>query len=154
MAAHINTVASQLPSRTTAGYNVAKHALYQLQKRQHYFSLSYSAWACFRMGMSGSASFQRVRKSFRRRAARPSANLVNTRDDASAGKCGLEALPGVRLLLPYLKTEELPVFGNRSSASNENVRPSPGNQGSHSVSEAACKISRAPRSPHLVLGQS
>jgi hypothetical protein len=60
--------------------------------------------------MSGSASFQRVRKSFRRRAARPSASLVNTRDDASAGKCGLEALPGVRLLLPYLKTEESPVF--------------------------------------------
>ena len=29
----------------------------------HYFNFAYSALACFRMGMSGSASFQRVRKS-------------------------------------------------------------------------------------------
>jgi hypothetical protein len=30
---------------------------------RNYFSFAYSAWACFRMGMSGSASFQRERKS-------------------------------------------------------------------------------------------
>jgi hypothetical protein len=30
--------------------------------RGSYISFAYSAWACFRMGMSGSASFQRVRK--------------------------------------------------------------------------------------------
>ena len=29
-----------------------------------YCSLAYSAWACLRIGMSGSASFQRVRKSW------------------------------------------------------------------------------------------
>ena len=30
---------------------------------QNYCNFAYSALACFRMGMSGSASFQRVRKS-------------------------------------------------------------------------------------------
>ena len=30
----------------------------------HYCNLAYSAWACFSMEISGSASFQRVRKSW------------------------------------------------------------------------------------------
>jgi hypothetical protein len=34
-----------------------------VKSRGHYCSFAYSALACFRMGMSGSASFQIVRKS-------------------------------------------------------------------------------------------
>ena len=35
----------------------------QEPSRCHYLSFEYSAWACFRTGMSESVSFQRVRKS-------------------------------------------------------------------------------------------
>ena len=41
-----------------------KRAVCEVCYTLNYCSLAYSAWACLRIGMSGSASFHRVRKSW------------------------------------------------------------------------------------------
>lgn len=42
----------------------ASQAMANISRPSNYCSLAYSALACLRIGMSGSASFQRVRKSW------------------------------------------------------------------------------------------
>jgi len=55
---------SLLRSRITDLYRQRQQASApSLRFGRHYCSLVYSAFACFRMGMSGSASFQRAKKS-------------------------------------------------------------------------------------------
>jgi hypothetical protein len=44
-------------------YNNARTSTLRRKRTQDYFNFAYSALACLRMGMSGSASFQRPKKS-------------------------------------------------------------------------------------------
>jgi hypothetical protein len=47
----------KVQSLASAGFASEQH---HNSKQRDYFSFAYSAFACFRIGMSGSASFQRV----------------------------------------------------------------------------------------------